>query len=70
MVLTLTFPYTSLLPQAKDNKQRKEDCNLTTLGEIINKKKRVFVYFFIPRAEGADLVKELLLKSAVKHQQS
>jgi hypothetical protein len=66
---TFTFFYTSPLPQAKHNKQRKKEWNLTTLGGIINKNQEG-IYFFIPRAEGADLVKELLLKSAVKRQQS
>jgi len=41
-----TFPYTSFLPQAKDNKQRKEGCNLTSLGEIINKNEEGICLFF------------------------
>jgi len=46
MELTLTFHYTSLLPKATDNKQRKEDCNWTTLGEIININEEGFCLFF------------------------
>jgi len=46
MEFTLTFHYTSLLPKATDNKQREEDCNLTTLGEIININEEGFCLFF------------------------